>query len=189
MKRFIVTLVFLVSVLLAGCTNGPVPASATVAPTVPEPTAAPTDVPTATPTEVPTEVPTPTATPTEVVWEYDRAFLDMVYTDCRKFSGGPMGEQEELNYMSVLLQVVGFDLDSSDLPLWTSGFRIDGTPLLTRTQYLDPNLEYCYVVLLVDDGEYSELLNVFAPLVPGLLVYEAASGEFVVLEVQPAVTE
>ncbi len=190
--KLVLALVLAFAILLTGC-NGTVP-SVTVEPTAVIPTEVPpTAVPSPTPTEVPTiaptDVPTPTATPTEVVWEYNQSFLDTVFADCRKFSDGPMGEQEELDYMSVLLQVVGLDLDSPNLPPWTSGFSIYGTPLLTRTQYLDPTLQYCYVVLVVDDAGYSELLNNFAPRAPGLLVYENEDGNFVILKVQPVATE
>src|SRR3972149_6630464 len=185
--KLAIALALVFAVGLVGCT-GNVPASETIAPLEPTvtlpPTALPTEEPTATPTEMPTLVPTPTATPMEVVWEYNRSFLGVVFDDCRKFSGGPMGEQEELDYISVLAQVVGLDLDSPGPP-WVYGYSVYGTPLLTRNAYLDPNLEYCYVVLLADAIEYSELLNDLAPLTPGLLVYETEDGEFVISKVKP----
>lgn len=191
-RNSVLALVLLFAFLLAGCCGEVLPVTAEpteVTPTEVPPTATPSPTPTAVPTATPTEVPTPTATPTEVVWEYDQALLDTVFADCRKFSGGPMGDQEAEEYMTVLLQGVGLDLYSPDLPPWTSGISIYGTPLLTRNQWLDPTLEYCFVVVLVDEMGISELLNDIAPAVPGLLIYENREGEFVVLKVQPALTD
>lgn len=207
--RKVLAVLFAGLFLLAGC-NGSAgsPQAGTVSPVMADPTEdvkltghvlkvtptlVPTEtkIPTATLMATPTEIPTPTvtqeltSTPTEMVVEYFRA-RELVFADCRKFSGGPWEERPQFfeEYWAILRERAG-----SPHSQW-AGEILYKSLVVTLTQYRDPNSEYCVVLSFADEFTYVEFVSgatggtVLVPKGEGLLFYENSSGDFVSLKVQ-----